>query len=74
VFTLGDDDREISAPPGTYVYIPPGTRHSFRSRPPSAGSTTHWFPAVSTTGSPSTAWRQLLGAPPSMILVDFEVG
>jgi mannose-6-phosphate isomerase-like protein (cupin superfamily) len=30
VFTLGDDDREITAPPGTYVYIPPGTRHSFR--------------------------------------------
>ncbi|MEO7746159.1 MAG: cupin domain-containing protein [Actinomycetota bacterium] len=31
VFTLGDDDREIVAPPGTYVYIPPGTRHSFRN-------------------------------------------
>ena len=30
VFTLGDDDEEIVAPPGTYVYIPPGTRHSFR--------------------------------------------
>lgn len=30
VFTLGDDDREIIAPPGTYVYIPRGTRHSFR--------------------------------------------
>jgi len=30
VFTLGDDDQEIVAPPGTYVYIPPGTRHSFR--------------------------------------------
>lgn len=30
VFTLGDDDREITAPPGTYVYIPPGTRQSFR--------------------------------------------
>lgn len=30
VFTLGDDDQEITAPPGTYVYIPPGTRHSFR--------------------------------------------
>ncbi|MEP7090061.1 MAG: cupin domain-containing protein [Nocardioidaceae bacterium] len=30
VFTLGDDDTEIVAPPGTYVYIPPGTRHSFR--------------------------------------------
>jgi quercetin dioxygenase-like cupin family protein len=30
VFTLGDDDHEITAPPGTYVYIPPGTRHSFR--------------------------------------------
>ena len=31
VFTLGDDDAEITAPPGTYVYIPPGTRHSFRN-------------------------------------------
>ena len=30
MFTLGDDDQEIVAPPGTYVYIPPGTRHSFR--------------------------------------------
>jgi uncharacterized protein YbjT (DUF2867 family)/quercetin dioxygenase-like cupin family protein len=30
VFTLGDHDEEITAPPGTYVYIPPGTRHSFR--------------------------------------------
>ena len=30
VFTLGDDDQEIVAPLGTYVYIPPGTRHSFR--------------------------------------------
>ena len=30
VFTLGDDDREITAPPGTYIYIPPRTRHSFR--------------------------------------------
>jgi mannose-6-phosphate isomerase-like protein (cupin superfamily) len=29
VFTLGDD-QEITAPPGTYVYIPPGVRHSFR--------------------------------------------
>lgn len=32
VFTLGDDDTEITAPPGTYVYIPPGTRHSFSCR------------------------------------------
>ena len=32
VFTLGDDDQEIEAPPGTYVYIPPGVRHSFRCR------------------------------------------
>ena len=30
VFTLGDDDAELLAPPGTYVYIPPGVRHSFR--------------------------------------------
>ena len=30
VFTLGEDDHEIVAPPGTYVYILPGTRHSFR--------------------------------------------
>jgi len=34
VFTLGDDDTEITAPPGTYVYIPPGTRHSFRCTSP----------------------------------------
>ena len=34
VFTLGDDDAEITAPPGTYVYIPPGTRHSFRCHSP----------------------------------------
>lgn len=30
VFLLGDD--EIDAPPGTYVYIPPGVRHGFRCR------------------------------------------
>lgn len=30
VFTLGHD--EIEAAPGTYVYIPPGIRHSFRCR------------------------------------------
>lgn len=30
VFTLGEDRREITASPGTYIYVPPGTRHSFR--------------------------------------------
>ncbi len=30
VFTLGDE--EIEAPPGTYVYVPPGVRHGFRCR------------------------------------------
>lgn len=33
VFTLGHDDEQITAPPGTDVYIPPGTRHSSRSHP-----------------------------------------
>ena len=32
VFWLGDD--EIEAPPGTYVYIPPGVRHGFRCNSP----------------------------------------
>jgi quercetin dioxygenase-like cupin family protein len=30
VFTLGQD--EVEAPPGTYIYIPPGIRHGFRCR------------------------------------------
>ena len=32
VFTLGEGDEEVDAPPGTYIYIPPGVRHSFRCR------------------------------------------
>jgi quercetin dioxygenase-like cupin family protein len=32
VFWLGED--EIEAPPGTYIYIPPGVRHGFRCNSP----------------------------------------
>ena len=60
VFTL--EDKEIQAPPGTYVYIPPGTRGiRFAASQKSAASTTCWPPAASTTASPAGEHRH----PPS---------
>jgi mannose-6-phosphate isomerase-like protein (cupin superfamily) len=32
VFTLGEQDDEVVAGPGTFVLVPPGVRHGFSNR------------------------------------------
>lgn len=52
---LGAGDQEITAPAGTYAYIPPGTRHSFGCGYLIGRVETHWYLAASITASPPHA-------------------